>query len=142
MPAARVGERVTANFYLFCGRRRACLLGRESLCENLAGCVGVHLDGGYAERVVLPERNAIALPDDIDPVLATTIPDAIATPVHVAHRAGIELGDRVAVIAAGGDVVTAGGRGSRTSRRSAPTSARGACSAGAPSCGGEQRGAT
>lgn len=104
VPRDRVGERVAAYFYLFCGRCRRCLAGRESRCERLAGFVGVHRDGGYAELVTLPERNAVPLPDGIDPVLATAIPDAIATPVHVARRAGIEAGERVAVIAAGGGV--------------------------------------
>ncbi len=102
--ANRIGQRVAAYFYLFCGSCPACLAGAESLCEELAGFVGVHRDGGYAELVTLPERNAVALPDGIDPMLATAIPDAIATPVHVAHRAGVQPGDRVAVVAAGGGV--------------------------------------
>lgn len=100
----RVGERVVAYFYLFCGACPRCLAGRESRCERLAGFVGVHRDGGYAELVTLPTRNAITLPRDIDPVLASTIPDAIATPVHVVRRAAVETCDRVAVIAAGGGV--------------------------------------
>ena len=98
------GARVAAYFYLFCGRCRRCLAGEEPLCERLAGFVGVHRDGGYAERAVLPVRNAIPLPEWLDPVLATAVPDAIATPVHVARRAAIGPRDRVAVIAAGGGV--------------------------------------
>src|SRR5919202_4014792 len=101
---ARTGERVMAYFYLFCGRCPRCLAGHESRCERLAGFVGVDRDGGYAELVTLPERNAIPLPPQIDPVSATVIPDAVATPVHVARRAGIEPGERVAVIGAGGGV--------------------------------------
>ena len=104
VPRARVGERVAAYFYLFCGRCRACLAATESLCERLAGFVGVHRDGGYAELAALPERNAVALPPGIDPVLATAVPDAIATPVHVARRAGIGPGARVAVLGAAGGV--------------------------------------
>jgi len=100
----RRGERVTAHFYLFCGRCPRCLAAQEPLCDNLAGWVGVDRDGGYAELVALPERNAIALPPGLDPVLATTIPDAVATPVHVCRRAGVRPGERVAVIAAGGGV--------------------------------------
>ncbi|MBO0687879.1 MAG: alcohol dehydrogenase catalytic domain-containing protein, partial [Candidatus Dormibacteraeota bacterium] len=34
---ARRGERVAAYFYLFCGRCRRCLGGRQNLCEALAG---------------------------------------------------------------------------------------------------------
>jgi D-arabinose 1-dehydrogenase-like Zn-dependent alcohol dehydrogenase len=99
-----VGARVAAYFYLFCGRCPRCLAGEEPMCERLAGFVGVHRDGGYAERAVLPARNAIPLPSRLDPALATAIPDAIATPVHVARRAAIGPRDRVAVIAAGGGV--------------------------------------
>ena len=100
----RVGERVTAYFYLFCGACPHCLAGQEDLCERLAGYVGVDRDGGYAQRCVLPARNAIALPEGLDPVAATVVPDAVATPVHVARRAAIGPGARVAVIAAGGGV--------------------------------------
>jgi D-arabinose 1-dehydrogenase-like Zn-dependent alcohol dehydrogenase len=98
------GARVAAYFYLFCGRCPRCLAGGEPMCERLAGFVGVHRDGGYAERAVLPARNAIPLPAALDPMLATAIPDAVATPVHVARRAALGPADRVAVIAAGGGV--------------------------------------
>jgi D-arabinose 1-dehydrogenase-like Zn-dependent alcohol dehydrogenase len=104
VPGDRIGRRVAAYFYLFCGACPRCLAGEESLCEALAGFVGVHRDGGYAELAVLPDRNAIPMPHGLDPVLSTTIPDAIATPVHVAGRARIGPGDRVAVVAAGGGV--------------------------------------
>jgi propanol-preferring alcohol dehydrogenase len=100
----RHGELVTAHFYLFCGRCPRCLAAQEPICDNLAGWVGVNRDGGYAELVALPARNALALPAGLDPVLATTIPDAIATPVHVCRRAGVRPGERVAVVAAGGGV--------------------------------------
>jgi D-arabinose 1-dehydrogenase-like Zn-dependent alcohol dehydrogenase len=100
----RVGERVMAYFYLFCGRCRRCLDGTEPLCENLAGYVGVHRDGGYGQLCALPDRNAVPLHQELDAALATAIPDAVATPVHVARLAGIEQGERVAVIAAAGGV--------------------------------------
>src|SRR5438105_2863874 len=100
----RRGELVTAHFYLFCGRCARCLAAQEPTCENLRGWVGVDRDGGYAELVALPERNAVALPAGLDPVLATTVSDAIATPVHVCRRAGVRPGDRLVVVAAGGGV--------------------------------------
>ena len=102
--AVRKGELVAAFFYLFCGRCPHCLAGAEDLCDNMGGYLGVHRDGGYAERVILPARNAIRLPDGVDPVAATVINDAVATPVHVARLAGIRPGERVAVVAAGGGV--------------------------------------
>lgn len=99
-----IGRRVAAYFYLVCGECPACLDGREPHCSNFAGWVGVHRDGGYAPRVTLPARNAIPLPEELDPIAATVVPDAVATPVHVAARAGIHQGDRVIVFGAGGGV--------------------------------------
>jgi propanol-preferring alcohol dehydrogenase len=104
VPRERIGERITAYFYLYCGRCAQCLAAHESRCERLAGLVGVNRDGGYAEWVTLPAGNAITLPDGLDPVLATVIPDGVGTPVHVARRAAIAASERVAVIAAGGGV--------------------------------------
>ena len=99
-----VGRRVAAYFYLVCGECAACRAGREPQCSTLAGWVGVHRDGGYAPKVALPSRNAIPISDDLDPVAATVVPDAVATPVHIASRAGIGPEDRVVVIGAGGGV--------------------------------------
>lgn len=99
-----IGQRVTAYFYLICGECEPCRTDREPLCERLGGLVGVHIDGGYAPMVSLPAINAIRIPDELDAVAATTIPDAIATPVHVSARAEIGDGDRVVVIGAAGGV--------------------------------------
>lgn len=99
------GDRVTAYFHIGCGHCRFCHDGLDPLCADHRGHVGVAIDGGFADYVRLPARLAIELPDGFDPVSATAIPDAIATPYHVAtRRAGIEPGDRVAVLGAGGGV--------------------------------------
>ncbi len=98
------GARVMAYFYLACGQCQPCRAGRDSRCLNLAGWVGVHRDGGFAERVVLPAHNLLPMPESIAAVAATAVPDAIATPLHVCRRAGVAPGDRVAVLAAGGGV--------------------------------------
>jgi propanol-preferring alcohol dehydrogenase len=100
----RVGEPVVAYFYLSCGACRLCVGGLEPLCENLRGHVGVQCDGGYAELCVLPAFNALTAPPGVDAVAATTVPDAVATPVHVARLARIAPGDRVVVIGAAGGV--------------------------------------
>jgi D-arabinose 1-dehydrogenase-like Zn-dependent alcohol dehydrogenase len=103
--ARLIGRLVAAYFYLVCGACDSCIAGRESTCANFSGWIGVHRDGGYAPCAVLPVRNAIALPEGIDAVEATVVPDAVATPVHVClSRAKIRPGDRVAVIGAGGGV--------------------------------------
>lgn len=75
------------------------------MCENLRGNVGVDVDGGFAEYVRLPARNVVHLPTDLDAIEATVIPDAIATPFHIAdRRAKITPGDDVMILGAGGGV--------------------------------------
>ena len=100
-----IGRRVVAYFYLACGSCHRCLAGAEPRCINLAGWVGVHRDGGYAPFTVLPSQNVLEIPESLDPVAATVIPDAVATAVHVCgRRCEIGPGDRVAVIGAAGGV--------------------------------------
>jgi propanol-preferring alcohol dehydrogenase len=100
-----IGRRVVAYFYLSCGRCPRCLAGAEPRCDALAGWIGVHRDGGYAPWTVLPALNAMPIPDALDPVAATVVPDAVATAVHVCGRRGaIEAGERVVVVGAGGGV--------------------------------------
>jgi propanol-preferring alcohol dehydrogenase len=102
---ALVGQRVAAYFYLFCGTCDACTEGLEDRCRRLAGLVGVAVDGGYAQFTTLPVRNLVPVPAGLDPVAATVIPDAVATPIHICRsRARLHAFDRVAIIGAGGGV--------------------------------------
>jgi propanol-preferring alcohol dehydrogenase len=103
--SVRPGDRVMAFFYLTCGRCDFCRSGRDSLCRDHRGYVGVHRDGGYAEFVALPEANVLPIPERISFTEATAIPDAIATPYHVcASRARVGVNDRVLVVGGGGGV--------------------------------------
>jgi len=102
----KVGDPVTAYFYLTCGHCRWCRSNRETLCENFGGYVGREVDGGYAELLKLPAKNFIRIPDGLDwkkhPAEVGVICDAIATPVKVIRHAKVTPWDTVAVIGAGG----------------------------------------
>jgi len=102
----RVGDAVTAYFYLICGHCRFCLSGLEPLCTAEGGNVGIECDGGYAEYIKLPAHIFIRFPDALDwkahPAEAGVITDALATPLKVLRRADIKAGETVAVIGAGG----------------------------------------
>ena len=103
--AVRAGDRVMTFFYLTCGRCEFCRAGRDALCRDPRGNLGVHRDGGYAEFVALPEANVLPLPERVPFIEGTAIPDAIATPYHVCvSRARVHVGDRAVVIGAGGGV--------------------------------------
>ncbi len=100
-----VGARVAATLYLVCGSCRWCLRGRETICENFRGHVGVNVPGGYAEYVVMPARNLVALPESIDFPAGSILANAVGTPFHaLTARMGLLPGERLVVTGAGGGV--------------------------------------
>lgn len=102
----KVGDPVTAYFYMTCGHCRWCRANRETLCENFDGYVGREIDGGYAEYMKLPAKSFLKLPEELDykkhPAEVGVITDAIATPVKVLRRARVTAQDTVAVFGGGG----------------------------------------
>lgn len=92
----RVGDRVTAIPSMPCGTCSLCRSGRGYACQNRGGL----RSGSWAPSVVIAARNVFRLPDDVsDRVGALTEPLACA--VRAVDRAGIQSGDRVAVIGGG-----------------------------------------
>jgi len=104
----RVGDGVTAYYYLNCGHCRWCLANFEPLCVDSGGNVGISCDGGYAEYIKLPAHIFIRLPEALNykahPAEVGVITDALATPYKVLRRARIKAGETVAVFGAGGGV--------------------------------------
>jgi D-arabinose 1-dehydrogenase-like Zn-dependent alcohol dehydrogenase len=101
----KAGQRVVCHFYLTCGACRFCRSGRETLCENWGGYVGMARDGGYAEYMSVPARNLCPLPEEIPFVEASILSDAVATPLHACRaEAKVGPGDDVLVVGAGGGV--------------------------------------
>jgi alcohol dehydrogenase, propanol-preferring len=100
-----LGDRCAVYFYLVCGHCRWCRGGRETLCENFSGYVGVHRDGGFAEYVCLPAGNFLPIPDGLDYEAAAVAADAVNTNWHcMRERAGVNPHDAVLLIGAGGGV--------------------------------------
>ena len=96
------GDRVLVPAVLPCGRCEYCRTGRENICPSMR-MLGNHQDGGFAEFVVVPAKDLVPLPQDIDPVLGCVISDALTTPYHaVVHRAQVRAGERVVVVGCGG----------------------------------------
>jgi len=99
------GDRVTCHFYLTCGTCKYCRLGKETLCDNWGGYVGMACDGGYAEYTTLPARNLIPIPEGISYRDASIAADAICTPYHVCRAEGqVGPSDKVLVIGGAGGV--------------------------------------
>jgi D-arabinose 1-dehydrogenase-like Zn-dependent alcohol dehydrogenase len=93
------GDRVTCHFYLTCKVCRLCRSGRETLCANFKGYVGMACDGGFAEYMALPALNLCRLPAGLGYLDGAISADAICTPLHVCRaEAQIGPGDDVLIV--------------------------------------------
>ena len=98
----RVNERVIIYYYLGCLECAYCRVGDEHLCPNLRAEYGFISDGGYAEYVTVPARNAVPLPAGIPDVQAAPIGCGVTTAVHAAKLSGPRVGEWVVVYGVGG----------------------------------------
>jgi len=94
-----IGTRVTVDPNIACGHCPACRMGRPNLCHNLTA-IGVFRDGGFAERVAVPEGQAFELPADLDPVRGA-FSEPLACCLHGLDVARIRPGDSVVVLGGG-----------------------------------------
>ena len=92
------GERCALAPYLFCGRCLACRHGRTNCCANLK-VLGVHVDGGMRERLVVPLTNLHPSSRLSFDELALVEPLSIGA--HAVARAAIEPDEEALVIGAG-----------------------------------------
>lgn len=96
------GERVLLPAVLTCGTCELCRLGRENICANMQ-MFGNHIDGGFAEFVKAPAKDAIAIPAKLPLVETSVVADAVSTPYHaVVHRGQVRPGEKVVVVGCGG----------------------------------------
>jgi propanol-preferring alcohol dehydrogenase len=99
--APREGERVILYYYSGCGRCEHCRVGNENLCDNLRAEYGFISDGGYAEYVAVPARNAVPLPQNVPDEEAAPIGCGVTTAVHAGRLAGLNMSDTVLVYGVG-----------------------------------------
>ena len=93
------GDLVTACPVLTCGKCKACISGNQNHCPELK-VLGVHLDGAYAEEVVVPEAVVKAIPEGLGPDIAS-MAEPVAVAYHINRRARLVPGQSIAVIGAG-----------------------------------------
>jgi 2-desacetyl-2-hydroxyethyl bacteriochlorophyllide A dehydrogenase len=93
-----IGQQVYVIPYLSCGTCVACRRGKTNCCVRI-GVLGVHVDGGMADYVCLPERN-VAKADGMTLDQAAMV-EFLAIGAHAVRRANPAEGDRVLVVGAG-----------------------------------------
>jgi D-arabinose 1-dehydrogenase-like Zn-dependent alcohol dehydrogenase len=97
----RAGDRVCIHYNISCGHCNYCKTGNEQFCTTVK-MIGHHIDGGYAEYIAVPARNAIPLPEEISFEEGATLMCASATAFHALHRGRVKAGESVAVFGVGG----------------------------------------
>jgi threonine 3-dehydrogenase len=93
-----IGDLVSGEGHLVCGRCRNCMAGRRVLCVRTKG-IGVNYPGAYAEYIALPATNVWRQPADINLDVAAIF-DPFGNAVHTALTFPV-LGEDVLITGAG-----------------------------------------
>ena len=95
-----VGDRVTLEPGVPCGRCRECRAGRYNLCADVVFFATPPIDGAFAEFVAIHEDFAFALPDSLSDEEGALM-EPLSVGVWACQKAGVSAGDRVLVTGAG-----------------------------------------
>ncbi len=103
-----VGDRILLAPCIPCGVCTDCVEGYENLCDTQQ-LLGFQTNGGYAEFVKAPAKNAIRIADKLPFVEASALPIAYLTAWHMLiTRSQLRAGEDVLILGAGGSVGSAG----------------------------------
>lgn len=94
----RIGDRCAVEPYLNCQSCIACRRGKSNCCAHLQ-VLGVHVDGGARQRLILPARKLHRAQNLSFEQLALV--ETLGIGAHAVARAQIERGEQVLVIGAG-----------------------------------------
>jgi len=94
----KIGDRVAVQSNLFCGECEFCQRGEDSMCLR-GEILGVQRDGGFAEKVLVPARALVCLPEGVDFDTSAALTLAGSTAMHMlTNRAHVNPGDWVLAI--------------------------------------------
>lgn len=92
------GDAVAIQSNLFCGECEFCKRGDESICVR-GELLGVNLDGGFAEKVLVPARALVRIPSGVDFDTSAALTLAGSTAMHMlTNRTQVKQGDWVLAI--------------------------------------------
>lgn len=94
----KAGDQVSIIPYLHCGHCIACRSGKTNCCVSMQ-VMGVHVDGGMRERIVVPVSHLIQA--DGLTLDETAMVEPLSIGAHAVRRAALRPGDQVVVIGAG-----------------------------------------
>jgi L-iditol 2-dehydrogenase len=99
-----VGERVTFDSTVYCGKCDFCRAGRINLCDHRrvlgVSCEEYRRDGAFAEYVAVPRRILYRLPDEVSFSHAAMV-EPVSIALHAVNRTPVRLGDTAVVVGVG-----------------------------------------
>jgi propanol-preferring alcohol dehydrogenase len=98
---AETGARVAVHYLLSCGTCERCVRSGEQFCSS-GQMIGKECDGGYAESIVVPARNLVAVPDNVPLDVAAVMMCSTATAYHALRLAEMTAGASILVLGFGG----------------------------------------
>lgn len=93
--SAWMGKRVGIFPLVPCYTCGPCRAGQYEMCRNY-GYLGSRQDGGFAEYAAVPEKNLMALPEEVSYEEAAML-EPMAVAVHAIRRAAANKADRIVV---------------------------------------------
>jgi propanol-preferring alcohol dehydrogenase len=97
----RVGDPVCLHYLVTCAQCDDCLAGREQFCAT-GKMLGHFTDGGWAEYIAVPARNAVPLPPGVPFAQGAVMMCSSATSLHALRKGRLTVGETVLVVGAGG----------------------------------------
>ncbi|CAM4091586.1 zinc-dependent alcohol dehydrogenase family protein [Paenibacillus alkaliterrae] len=96
---ATVGDFVSVNPNIWCGRCSPCLEGNPHLCQSMHA-LGVDLNGGLSEYCIVPEQLLYKMSPETDPLKAC-LAEPVSCVLHGLDRLQVKAGYRGAVFGGG-----------------------------------------
>ena len=94
----QIGDRCAVEPYLHCGRCRACRCGKSNCCARLQ-VLGVHVDGGMRDHLVVP-RGKLHRSQHLS-LDQLALVETLGIGAHAVERSGLAMGETALVIGAG-----------------------------------------
>lgn len=110
-----IGDAVVCCPTVACGKCKSCRNSLPGSCETRR-VIGLHRDGGFAEEVRIPAKNALLLPNAL-PLDVAALTEPLAVSINAVNVGEVLSGDRVLVLGPGpigmGVAIVAKARGAK-----------------------------
>lgn len=95
----KAGDRAVAEHLVGCGKCSYCLRGEKNLCKTPT-IIGLNRQGALAEYIAIPSSLIFKLPTELSYDEGVLV-EPLSIAVYAVRKAGVEVGDQVAVIGQG-----------------------------------------